>query len=895
VNVRVVSAVVLALLYPVAGAGATASARSVPAAPSPLPSVSTLPPGGPSIPGLVIPGQPQPYATWIRQTERQTGLIDIVKKDDDVFLDLGPAELDHPYIVAPVLASGIGAEAFAGRVFSPFVVSFKRVGKRVLWVEQNTDFSAPPDTPSANALAISVTDSVINSTPIVAEDDAGSHVVVSAAFFLTDFESVGKSLAGDAAGPTFLLGGFGRPTYTVDPSKSYVARTKALPKNDEILASLAFSGPPGDVSGAPDGRGVRLAMHYSIVEPPSADSYVPRIADDRVGYFITAHKRFDDDSAPSPVVRYIDRWNFDRGPLVYYLTNEIPSRYKPAIRTALLQWNGAFAKIGIPNAVEVRDQPADPNWDPDDVRYSTVRWLTSDNDEFAAYGPHIEDPRTGEILRVEIVIAGETMRAVKRGYTDQVLAARGAGAGQYGLPVPDSTLHVACDPNACDRYDEDSAQLAAIGTDALRFSGASAAETERFAEHWLQASVLHESGHNFGLRHNFIASTLYPLGSLHDRRFTDAHGLSASVMGYAPVNLSPPGAPQGDYFQLRLGPYDEWAIRYGYERFTNVRRPEDELVRLRGIADESTNPAYAYETDEDAEGDLAIDPRVAVFALSSDPLAFDRNQFALVDALVSKLDAAYPRGDQPYYQERRTFETMLVGYERAALLASKYVGGVYTSRDHRGQAGGRAPFAAIPRETSRRAFDLLARHVFSTTAMRFSPRLLDDLGPDHFQHRGADTQERPDFPVAEVVAGVQDAVMFRLFSPSAMSRLADEGLEVGNPRDTMSLADLFGWMGDAVWDRMPAGATSIDATHRALQRRYTNLLIAYSLAPSFIVNAVGYPSDTAPLARYALRRIVDRVDADLRSPKLDVATRAHLEDVRSRAAHALDPNAARGA
>ena len=848
----------------------------------------------PALP-IVLPGQPQPYATFVQKTERQSGLIDIVKKDDDVYLDLGADQLDHPYIVAPVLASGIGADVFAGRVFPPFVMSFKRVGHRVLWVEQNTDFSAPPDTAAASALAISVTDSVINSTPIVAEDDEKKRFVVSAAFFLSDFENVGKSLSGPTGGPILLFAGLGRPSYSVDPSKSYIARTKALPLNDEILASLAFSGPAGDLNGAPDGRGVRLAMHYSIVEPPAPASYVPRLADDRVGYFITAHRRFDDDSAPSPFVRYIDRWNFNRGPLVYYLTDEIPPQYKPAIRTALLKWNAAFAKIGIPNAVEVRDRPPDPNWDPDDVRYSTVRWLTSANDDFAAYGPHIEDPRTGEILRVEIVIAGETMRAVKRGFVDRVVPARGATAGAYGLPVPGTALHVGCSVGECDGFEADSSELAALGTDALRYAGATPAETERFAEDWLQASVLHESGHNFGLRHNFIASTLYPLERLHDKRFTDAHGLSASVMGYLPVNLSPPGARQGDYFQLRLGPYDEWAIRYGYERFPNVRRPEDELVRLHGIADESTRPGYAYETDEDSDGDLARDPRVAKFALSSDPLAFDRNQFALVDALVARLDAAYPRADQPYYQERQTFETMLIGYENAAMLAAKYVGGVYTSRDHRGQSGAAVPFVAVPRDASRRAFDLLADHVFSRRALRFSPSLLNDLGADHYLHRGVDSVERPDFPIAEVVAAMQDDVMYRLFSPDVMSRLADQQYKVDGSRRTMSLDDLFDWMQAAVWDDPPGAAAGPDAAHRALQRRYTNLLIAFSLAPSFIVEAIGYPSDTAALSRYELRRIAERVEVELRAPQLDTATRAHLEDVQSRVRHALEPTAGRGA
>jgi len=838
---------------------------------------------------------PLAYATFVKKAERQSGLIDLLKKDDDVYLDLGANELDHPFIVAPVLASGVGADAFAGRIFSPLLIEFKRVGKRVLWIDKNADFTAPANSAAANALAISVTDSVINSTPIVAEDEATKRVVISAAFFLTDFENVGRDLGGRAA-PTFVL--FGGPSaskFSVDATKSYIERTKALPKNDEILANLAFAGPAGDLSGAPDGRGVRLRMHYSIVEPPATESYEPRLADDRVGYFITAHKRFDDDTSSSPFVRYINRWNFGHGPIVYYLTNEIPAQYKPAIRAGLLAWNDAFAKAGIPNAVEVRDQPTDAAWDPDDVRYSTVRWITSDRRPFSAYGPHISDPRTGEIIRVEIVIDGETLRSIKRGYADQVVPSRVARDAS-GLPLATNPLANVCiDTATCDTNAYDSADLAAAGSVALRAYGASPKATEQYAKDWLTSVVLHESGHNFGLRHNFVSATLYPLASLHDKHFTQTHGLVGSVMGYTPVNISPPGTPQGDYFQLKLGPYDYWAIRYGYASPGGAHASVADRAFLHAIASESTQPQFAYATDEDANGPLAIDPRIATFHLSSDPLAFDANQFAVAGDLARRLDRIYPRDDRPYAEERATFETLLGTYRRAAMLATKYVGGTYTSRDHRGQPGGVAPIRPVPRTEARRAFAMLSEHVFSAHALQFSPTVLADLGPNHYLHRGIDRIDAPDFPVEEEVAALQDGVMYAMFSPEAMSRLANAAYKAAPGARTMSLDDLFIWTQAAVWGDLAPNLATIPAPHRALQRRYTGLLIAYALAPSFVVQSIGYPSDTASLASYELRRLAPAVDVALRSRTLDVATRAHLEDMRARVRHALDASAVRGA
>jgi len=136
--------------------------------------------------------------------------------------------------------------------------------------------------------------------------------------------------------------------------------------------------------------------------------------------------------------------------------------------------------------------------------------------------------------------------------------------------------------------------------------------------------------------------------------------------------------------------------------------------------------------------------------------------------------------------------------------------------------------------------------------------------------------------------------MFSLFSPDTMGRLADNALKVGPGERTMTLGDLYGWTQDAVWDDLGPQRSPGDAIHRGLQRRYTRLMIAFSLAPSFLVEALGYPSDTQALARFELHRLSDRLRVALRSNRLDVETRAHLEDTQSRVDRALNPNATRG-
>jgi hypothetical protein len=879
------------------GAAATAGPKPSPAGlatpgaiPSPTPepgatagTVSAAATGSPANSfaiALPSPGAAQNYATFERGAEHLRGVIDLLRKDDDLYFDLGPASFDRTYIIAPSLSSGVGSGAFAGRVYEPFLVRFKRVGHRVLWISPNTHFTAAKGSAAANSLAVSVADSVLFSTPIVAEDQAKMHVVVAPSLFLSDFEGIGADLGRGVTPPSLpgliLIGA--RASFSVDASKSYYVSSKTFPRNDEISVNLTFNGPPNALPTVPDGRGIPVVVHYSIVTPPDPDpNFVPRYADDRVGYFITARKSFGDDAQASPFERFIQRWNLDNGPIVFYLTNEIPAQYRATVRRGLLAWNDAFARAGRPDAIVVKDQPADPNWDADDARYSTVRWITSDRPEFAAYSPSVIDPNTGQIIRAEVVIDGESLRAVKRGYVDVV------------LPLSRGPADVKLGAADCE-YQAGAALDAALGSLELAADpNVSAAKRERYAQAWLYATVLHEVGHTLGLRHNFAGSTAYTPAQLHDPAFTGAHGTTASVMDYTPVNLAAPGKRQADYFTKHLGPYDYWAIDYGYRRF-GTKTSAAELPYLHQIAARSTQPGLAYGTDEDALDPYALDPRIARFDLSSDPLAEDAERLALDEHLAALLDRPY-RGDARSYADlRQSLFTILNNELSTADLAAHYVGGIYTSRSHRGQAGGVAPFESIPKPQARRAFDLLQRYVFSARAFDYSPNVLNELeGPRFGFHWDSTALVRQDFPFREIVAEVQDQAIATIFSPPNLARIADQQLKA-RPGETMTLGDLFRWMNAAVYDDL--GARSIAPVHRDLQRRYADLMTAIAVLPSFALDAYGLPRDVQAEARATLRDLDRRLPAALAAAR-DPATHAYLEELRSRVSGVLSPTTLR--
>jgi hypothetical protein len=870
----------------------------------PSPSASSLQSlFGSAFGNLAAGASPQAYATFVRGAVRQTGLIDIVKKDDDVYFDLDETSFGKQYLIAPVLASGVTSNAFAGRVYDPFLISFKRVGKRILWLAPNPYYTAPPNSAALASLQISTSDSILTSTPILAEDTVKHRVIIQPNIFLTDFLGVGRDLGRAGSGTSPVLSLFGISTssgFSVDTARSYYQATKALPRNDELTLRLTFAGPAtANVATVPDARGVPVSVHYSILEKPAASSYVPRYGDDRVGYFLSAREDFANDNTRSPFERYINRWDLSKGPIVFYITKEVPQQYRSTVRRAILAWNGAFAKIGHPNAIEVRDQPNDPSWDPDDVRYSVVRWLTSDNGDFAAYSPSIADPETGQILRAEVVLQGESLRSIKRGFVERIVPLQqiaSSGVNAYAQATKLQTpLAAALAPqqpqgddtitsellDACD-YEGQSAVEASVGGMALRAANAPVATTEKYAKDWLYSVVLHEVGHTLGLRHNFMAGDAYSLAEVNNKAFTEKHGLGASVMAYNPTNLAPSGKPHGDYFQMVLGPYDDFAIRYGYQDF-GANHPADETTQLRKLANETSRRDLRYATDEDALGNAGLDPRVALFTLSSDPLGYDRQQYAVVDELTKKLDAIYPRDDRPFADERAAFITLLNEKLQTTELVAKYIGGTYTSRDHRGQPGGVAPFINVPRSEQHRAFELLADHVLSSKAFVFPPALLNDLSPNRYYHWNSRTPINQGFPVYEVIATIQDQALDAVLSPISVQRVANAELRATHPGDTTTVADLFAWTRSAIFDDLGGvGTKPIAFSHRELQRRYINLLGAIALLPTSVHGQLDIPYQTETMARYTLMQINHDLNLAVAGHIPDVETRAHLLDLQER-------------
>ncbi|HEY9084327.1 MAG TPA: zinc-dependent metalloprotease [Candidatus Tyrphobacter sp.] len=807
-------------------------------------------PAAAAAPTSASPPPPSPYATFVTGATVQSGLIPIITKAGNVYLALSKAQLGADFIETSVPASGLGG--FGPAQGEPYVapariLHFDRAGDKIVLRWPNTYARVQPSTPQAAGAAESLPSSVIAVMPIVAEDAATGTVVISASAFLGDVADLQASFDQEITNP--LHG------YHLDSTRAFFEATKAFPQNDVLRVSQTWaSANPDKIDNAPDARSIEVQMSYNLIAAPH-DGYMPRIDDPRVGYFSQPLLDFSEDRHPTRNLYYISRWNFAparpgiaskaSNPIVFYLSNDIPTEYRNTVRNALLTWNAAFARVGILNAIEVEQQPNDPNWDLEDIRHNVVRWIDTSSPQYGAEALIVTDPRTGEELNVGI----------------NVDAVEGLGRRIY-------------------RY---------VVAPARGISDNAAAE-EQFEQGLLRSTVLHESGHDLGLQHNFIGSMAYTARELQSRAFTARYGVATSVMEYAPVNLWPKGMGQGDYFQLVLGPYDYHAVQYGYEYVPGASTPEQELPVLRRVASMWSNPTYRFASDEDVQfaNGHAIDPRVQQDDLTNDPLGWCGTQESMMHRLMNAVNRRFPASGEAYDDARRAFLVPMAYYIRCSVMTAHAIGGEYLSRAAAGDPHSTAPLTPVSRADEERAWHLLGSGLFSDRAWAFNPSVLDRLTYSEVSgFTGGDWAYNPtprhDVAVSQIAAATQDAVLNELFAPLTLQRIDDLSLKY-RAGSTMSLVDLFDWARASIFGDIASGAVAGDGVvRRDLQIRYAKRLAALWTAP-----ARGTPTDAQSLARLQLVELETDATAAGSRRGLGEMTQAHLGALAAIARQALE-------
>jgi hypothetical protein len=852
----------------------------------------------------------------IKNTEKLEGLFNLYRKKDsaEIYLEIKPEQLNQNFLCIITLNSGIGqAPLLRGMPLQDIMFYFQKVQNRVHFVVKNVNFRTEIGDPLQRSLDTSFSDSVLYSLPIKSIHPTRKTLLIS----LNEMLMTEKDLSQLSDYLPILLD----PSYKKDNNQSYFGETKAFPLNLEIESVYGFKSdnPLGSIPSLPDSRGLTLRVRYSFSEMPMNNGYRPRLADEQVGYFVTAYRDFSE-NRKEPFVRYINRWHLEKQdpnaplsppkePIVFWIENTVPLEYREAIREGVLMWNKAFEAAGFIDAIAVKQMPDDATWDPADVRYNTIRWSSSFQPWFLGLGPSRVNPLTGQILDADIILDANVIRIMKGEYRNyiespssqqnglndlvnlsncmgqefsdiladlspgQAIFKTGSNAG--GLFSQLRGKHDLC-------YGMESAQNFALGAMSLSMVNQvlpSSQEMQQFIHQYLRFLTAHEVGHTLGLRHNFHASTMLTPEELHDRTITQEKGLASSVMDYLPVNLAPPGIAQGDYFSQVVGPYDQWAITYGYQPI-DAFSPDAEWRVLEQIAQRSSvEPELAYSTDEDAFD--ILDPFANAFDLSSDMLQYSQWQLENARTLWERLDRRYLVSGDSYSEVRDRFDSLYFYYLRQVRNITLYVGGQSFQRIRPGSVRRRLPFEPIPVEKQREALQVIQSYVFDENAFQFSPELLNKLAPQRWSHWGTRTLVFPlDYPIGDRILYLQQVVLGSLLSPARLMRLRDLELKTSEA-ESLTIPELFDTLKQGIWTEVledPKQLTQISTTRRSLQREHLNLLAAMVLRKTRV------PEDARTLAWYNLHQLEKAIESTLkkRQNDLDLATVAHLQETRAR-------------
>jgi len=842
----------------------------------------------------------------VKRIDKLEGLFTLYCSGDSgkIYLEIKPEQLNKDYLAIVTLESGVGEKGiYSGLPLSDFLFYFQRVKNRLHFVVRNVKFRAE-SRPEQRSLARSFSDSVLYSLEIHTIEPRSKNILIS----------LDELLMQDFPGLTTLLKYSLQADYHLDASKSYFGDVNSFAENVEIDSIYGFSSLEGaNLVTLPDSRALTLKVHYSFSQLKENTGYIPRLADDRVGYFITAFQDLSNNNAHESFVRYINRWHLEpsdpnaplsppKKPIVFWIENAIPLEYRDAIREGVLMWNKAFEKAGFQNAIEVQQMPDDADWQPADVHYNTIRWFNSLDAGFAR-GPVRVNPLTGEILDADIIVDANMVRSIQQEYhalmegnssfTDGYFSQLGKNPCPGNLSAMFSKgfkafpeQHLVDNDFCYSMESSDQAAMGALMLSILPNTTPSSETMKKYVHQYLRSLIAHEVGHTLGLRHNFHGSTMLAPEELNNTEITRTKGLVGSVMDYLPVNIAPQGIQQGDYFPGVIGPYDEWAIEYGYKRSPSVALegiiPESEKGFLEQIALVSPQPELSYATDEDI---WDINPLANVWDMSSDVLLYSQWQMDNARFMWQHLDKGYLSKGESYSNLRVSFNRVLKYYFRNATLLSKYIGGQSFRRLH---ASDDASWTFVPVSLlkQRQALTKLQEYVFSDNAFSFSPQLLNQLAPSRWEHWGSSVpNNRLDYPIHDRILGFQSAVLRSLLDSDRLNRLQDIELKT-QPGEALSIPELFDTLQTGIWTEVltPGEPKPISSIRRSLQREYLNILLEMMLGTN------DTPEDGRTLAWYKLRQLQKAIDVRLKqlSESLDVYTLAHLEASGDRIAKALN-------
>lgn len=634
---------------------------------------------------------PRPYAQVITaRAHTEKGGVTMHKVDDRYFFEVPDSLLGRDFLMVTRVSgvpAGSGGFQSAGSSLNERMIRWERVADRVVLRGISPDAVADDHLPIARSVAQNNLGPILGAFAIAAfSKDSMSYVIDVTDFFAADNPA------------TSGLNANARRTYGVrrfDTARSYISGMRAFPINIEVRQVQTFDAatPPSDVNSAT----VTMETRQSLVLLPKTPMK-PRNADARVGFFTVDRVNYGLDVQKAATQEFITRWRLEprdpaayaRGelvepvkPITYYLDPATPTRWKRYVREGVENWQKVFEKAGFKRAIIAKDAPSkeeDPDFDPDDARYSMVRWAASLVRN--ATGPHTHDPRSGEIINSEITWYHNHMRSYRNWLMMETGAANPAARS---LDIPEELM----------------------------------GETMRQV-------ITHEIGHALGLQHNMMASSSFPVDSLRSPSFTHVYGVSATIMDYARQNyVAQPGDGLATTdFIRRLGPFDDFVINWGYRVIPAKTADEEKPTLNRWITEASGPFPYRFVAQQVASGD----PRNQTEDLGDDPVKATGYGVLNYKKMIPQLVAWTARTGEDYTDLQELYEESVARWSGMMRHVTTVIGGVQVDLKTSDLAG--AVYRVVPKARQKAALAFLADNVIATQAWLEPREILTRIGPN---------------------------------------------------------------------------------------------------------------------------------------------------------------------
>ena len=805
--------------------------------------------GGAAGAGAQAEPQPRPYAQVIRgDVKTKAGLFTTHQIGSQLYYEIPARELGKDLLLLTSLAKTNEGDGYGGQTLDSRVVRWERRGNRVLLRSVSYAIVSDPSAPIAEAVE-NANNAAILASFNVATYGADSAPVIEVSRFYTS--------------PPADISVLRRYRGTIDPSRTFFERVATFGTNIETEATITVNAQPTPrafLPGLPPAQPApgtppttkSFVVHWSMVKLPE-QPMAARLRDSRVGYFFSSRYDFSRPEQRAEQRHFISRWRLEKKdpnaaisepvkPIVYYVDPATPKWLVPWVKKGIEEWQPAFEAAGFRNAIIAKEAPSkaeDPDWSPEDASKSVVRWLPSTTEN--AVGPSTVDPRSGEILDADVQMYHNIMNLQTWWYWTQVGALDPRAAK---LPLPDS-----------------------------------------LQGRLVQFVVAHEVGHTLGLPHNQVASAMYPADSVRSRTWVAKMGHAPTIMDYARFNYvaQPEDSIPLENLVPKVGPYDHFAIKWGYSPVPGATTPDAERTWLDQLArTQDSIPWHRYGVPDDfgAIPFTAYSEAVGdADAVKSTELGI-RNLKRLVPMLLSA--TTDPLDDVSLTKEGYG---RLVGQFTTELRHVATIPGSSTGQEKYGsQPGGR--FTPVPRAQQKAAVAFLQEQLFRTPTWMLDPNILRRLEPDGAVSR---------------INGAQRSILATLMNDDRMARLV-EYEATGATRDPYRLDEYLGDIRRGIWSELGAGRVQVDAFRRGLQRTYVELIAgklnanasntprissSAQTGQSFTASNRG-STDVRAMLRQELR-LLDGQLASAQSRAADGATRAHIAEARFQIAGLLDP------